>query len=97
MLPTSNCVMALGFDRIKQDLKIESQQNLPIIKLPGMEYVYKLASTAALQLLVRCDTVSSWQILQLKALCAAFTSRLDSKSTDYLDMKPSVLGEALLG
>lgn len=48
MLPTSNCVMALGFDRIKQDLKIESQQNLPIIKLPGMEYVYKLASTAAL-------------------------------------------------
>lgn len=34
-----------GSDWIK---KIESQRNLAVINLPGMEYLYKLASTAAL-------------------------------------------------
>lgn len=62
-----------------------------------MEYVYKLACTAALWLLVRCNSVSSWQILQLKAVCPALTFHLDSRSADYLDMKPSVLGEAPAG
>lgn len=32
-------------------------------------------------------------MMQLLAICAAFTFHLDSSSAEYLDMKSSVLGE----